>query len=62
MLDFTNMLEGYLDERPLVEISLDVAESPCSPLGMESPGRTTLALLGQVGPGAKQAALRLVKG
>jgi hypothetical protein len=62
MLDFTNMLEAYLDERPLVEVALHLAESPCSPIGMESPDRATRALFQRVGPGSKQAALRLVKG
>jgi hypothetical protein len=61
MLDFTNMLEAYLDERPLVEVALHLAESPCSPLGMDSPGRATIALLGQDGSRSKQPALRLVR-
>lgn len=55
MNDFVRMLDAYLDGRPLVEVSLHLAEAPCSPLGMESPRRRTVAL--STGP-----ALRLVKG
>jgi hypothetical protein len=61
MLDFTNMLDGYLRDRPLVEVSLHLAESPCSPLGMQSPGRATIAVFGQPRLRARQPALRLVK-
>jgi hypothetical protein len=37
MNDFTNLLESYLDGRPLVEVALHLAEAPCSPLGMDRP-------------------------
>jgi hypothetical protein len=61
MLDFANMMNSYLDDRPLVEVSLHLAESPCSPLGMDSPGRATIALFEPVGSDPKSP-LRLVKG
>jgi hypothetical protein len=44
MNDFVRMLDAYLDGRPLVEVSLHLAEAPCSPLGRESPRRRTVAL------------------
>ncbi len=35
--DFGRMLEVYLDGRPLPEVSLHLADAPCSPIGMERP-------------------------
>jgi hypothetical protein len=55
MTDFANMLEAYLDDRSLTEVALHLAESPCSPLGMQSPREATLALF-------STPSLRLVKG
>jgi hypothetical protein len=49
------MLEAYLDDRSLTEVALHLAESPCSPLGMQSPREATLALF-------STPSLRLVKG
>lgn len=54
MNDFVNMLDGYLDDRPLTEVALHLAEAPCSPIGMKSPGEATLALF-------STTTLRLVK-
>lgn len=53
--DFARLLDAYLDDGPLVDVALRLAKAPCGPLGMESPGETTIALF--AGP-----ALRLVKG
>jgi uncharacterized protein DUF6933 len=44
MNDFANMLDAYLDDRSLTEVALHLTESPCSPLGMNSPREATLAL------------------
>lgn len=44
MNDFTDMLDAYLDDRSLTEVALHLAESPCSPLGMQSPREATRAL------------------
>jgi hypothetical protein len=44
MNDFAWLLESYLDERSLTEVSLHLAEAPCGPLGMKSPREATLAL------------------
>jgi hypothetical protein len=55
MNDFANMLDAYLDDRSLTEVALHLAESPCSPLGMNNPREATLALF-------STPALRLVKG
>jgi hypothetical protein len=55
MNDFTNMLDAYLDERSLTDVALHLAQSPCSPLGMNNPREATLALF-------STPALRLVKG
>ena len=55
MNDFVFMLGGYyLDDRPLTEVALHLAESPCSPLGMKSPRQATLTLF-------STPTLRLVK-
>jgi hypothetical protein len=42
--DFIRMLDAYLDERSLTEVSLHLAEAPCGPLGMRSPHEATLAV------------------
>jgi hypothetical protein len=47
MNDFANMLDFYLAEGTMLEVALKLAESPCGPLGMESPKRATLALFGR---------------
>lgn len=55
-------VEVYLDGRSLVEVALHLAESPCSPLKMESPGSATLARFDHVGADRNKPMLRLVKG
>jgi hypothetical protein len=35
--DFANLLDAYLDGRPLTEVALHMADAPCSPLGMGRP-------------------------
>ena len=37
LTEFGKMLDFYLDGRPVVEVALHLAESPCSPLGMGRP-------------------------
>jgi hypothetical protein len=54
MTDFTNMLDAYLDDRSLTDVALHLADSPCSPLGMNNPREATLALFSAPG-------LRLVR-
>jgi len=45
MNDFAWMAAGYLDgTMSLHDVSLRLAETPCSPLEMDSPRRTTVAL------------------
>lgn len=44
MNDFTNMLDAHLDGRALTEVALHLAESPCSPLGMQTPRAVTVSL------------------
>ena len=55
MLDFANMLEVYLDGRPLVEVALHLSEAPCSPIAMERPRDVARELFAA-------PPLRLVKG
>lgn len=52
--DFGRMLEVYLDGRPLPEVALHLAETPCSPIGMDRPGNVARELF-------SVAALSLVK-
>lgn len=59
--DFGRMLEFYLDGRPLPEVAMHLAEAPCSPIGMESPRRATLALFEQAGRDPIRPPLRLVR-
>lgn len=40
--DFGRLLAGYLDGRSCLDASLRLAETPCSPLGMEYPRERTL--------------------
>jgi len=47
MNDFANMLDFHITEGTMLDAALKLAESPCRPLGMESPRRATLALLGR---------------
>jgi hypothetical protein len=50
MNDFWNLLDGYWEPgADLTRVALRIAEAPCSPLGMESPTRATLALLKAAG-------------
>jgi hypothetical protein len=44
MNDFSQMLDSYLDERTLTEVSLRVAQAPCGPIGMASPDDATRRL------------------
>jgi hypothetical protein len=45
MNDFAWMIEGYLEgTTSLLDASLRLAETPCSPLEMDTPRRTTVAL------------------
>ena len=55
MNDFANMLDAYLDDRCLTEVALHLADSPCSPIGMNSPREATLTLF-------STPSLRLVRG
>jgi len=60
--DFGKAVGWYLEDRTLGEAALHLAETPCSPIGMASPRRATLALFGQDGSVSKMSPLRLVKG
>jgi hypothetical protein len=63
MNDFKNMLDFYLEQTTtLLEAAVELAHSPCSPIGMESPRRATLALFGEAVRDPARPALRLVKG
>jgi len=44
MNDFAWMMEAYVEDHSLLELALKLAECPCSPLGMNNPRETTLAL------------------
>jgi hypothetical protein len=55
MIEFAKMLDDYLDGRPLIEVALHLAETPCAPLKGGSPDDATKALFGR-------PVLRLVKG
>ncbi len=45
MNDFAWMVDGYLEGTiSLLDVSLRLAETPCSPLEMDTPRRTTVAL------------------
>ncbi|MBI5506127.1 MAG: hypothetical protein HY899_15130 [Deltaproteobacteria bacterium] len=45
MNDFAYLLDVYKQgRRSLLDVSLQLAEAPCSPIGMESPRRATLEL------------------
>jgi hypothetical protein len=54
MNDFTQMLSFYSREQPISEVALDLAKSPCSPIGMNSPDRATIELF-------QKPVLRLVR-
>ncbi len=41
--DFVRLAEPFLDERPLLQVALRLAEAPCRPIDMENPRRATLA-------------------
>jgi len=43
--DFTHMLDAYLDGRPLLDVSLHLAECPCGPLRMRPPRDETVRVL-----------------
>jgi hypothetical protein len=50
MNDFWNLLDGYWEPgADLTRVALRLAEAPCSPLGMESPARATLAFFAAAG-------------
>lgn len=53
--DFGRALDFYVDGRPLPEVALHLAESPCSPIGMNRPKDVARELF-------SLPALRLVKG
>ena len=45
MNDFACMVDGYLEvTTSLLDVSLRLAETPCCPLEMDTPRRTTVAL------------------
>lgn len=45
MNDFAWMIDGYLEgTTSLLDVSLRLAETPCSPLEMDTPRRATVAL------------------
>lgn len=54
MNDFAFMMEAYVEDHSLLEAALELAESPCSPLGMKNPREATMALF-------STPTLRLVK-
>ncbi len=54
MNDFTRMFEFYSPDMPISEVARDLANAPCSPIGMNSPDRATVELF-------QKPALRLVK-
>lgn len=60
--DFGRALDYYVDGRPLPEVALHLAETPCSPIGMDSPRRATIELFAKVVQDPTRPALRLVKG
>jgi hypothetical protein len=60
--DFSKMLDFYLDERSLLEVSIHLADTPCSPIEWQSPRAATLAQFSKVGSDPTYPALRLVKG
>jgi hypothetical protein len=56
MNDFAWMMQGYIEQEPsLQDVALKLAESPCSPLGMNNPRDATRALF-------SAPTLRLVRG
>lgn len=45
MNDFAYLMEAYRERSTsLLEVALNMAEAPCSPIGMNSPRRATLEL------------------
>ena len=44
MNDFTQMFEYFPKEMPPFGVARDLAKSPCSPIGMNSPDRATVEL------------------
>lgn len=47
MNDFVNMLSFYPPNLPVLERAVMLAESPCSPIGMDSPKQATVELFGR---------------
>lgn len=45
--DFGWLLEAFLDGRPLLDVALHLARTPCGPLGMKHPSEVTRELLGR---------------
>jgi len=44
MNDFIQMFSSFPPEMPSFEVARDLAKSPCSPIGMNSPDRATIEL------------------
>ena len=42
--DFVWICGAYLDGRPLLDVALHLADTPCGPLRMDSPRHVTAAL------------------
>ena len=42
MNDFIEMSSSFPPEMPSFEVARDLAKSPCSPIGMNSPDRMTI--------------------
>jgi hypothetical protein len=59
--DFGRALD-FFEDLPLPEIALRLAETPCSPIGMEYPKDVARGLFGQVVQNPTRSPLRLVKG
>ena len=47
MNDFVNMLGAGRDDEPLLQRAVWLAESPCSPIGMDSPWEATAKTFGE---------------
>jgi hypothetical protein len=60
--DFGRALDVVVDRHPLPEAAHLLAEMPCSPIGMESPRRATIALFRERVQDPTRPALRIVKG
>jgi hypothetical protein len=45
MTDFAHLAGAYPDAKDLTEVALKLADAPCGPIGMRSPGRVAKELL-----------------